>query len=125
MSMVGKTFKQKMAAFLAVCMVASAVPTGPVFAAEEPKEESSAASLVEFDVEKLKEAVEKAVKKDDMVAPPVVVASSSVANFDTSSYELSGATNLLKDGTEMPDDTDLRIFLVPDDLDTMRIIPTR
>ena len=116
MSMVGKTFKQKMAAFLAVCMVASAVPTGPVFAAEEPKEESSAASLVEFDVEKLKEAVEKAVKKDDMVAPPVVVASSSVANFDTSSYELSGATNLLKDGTEMPDDTDLRIFLVPDDL---------
>ena len=116
MSMVGKTFKQKMAAFLAVCMVASALPTGPVFAAEEPKEESSAASLVEFDVEKLKEAVEKAVKKDTMVTPPTVVASASVASFDTSSYELSGAEGLLKDGTKLPEDTDLRIFLVPDDL---------
>ncbi len=116
MSMVGKTFKQKMAAFLAVCMVASALPTGPVFAAEEPKEESSAASLVEFDVEKLKEAVEKAVKKEKMVTPPTVVASASVASFDTSSYELSRAEGLLKDGTKLPEDTDLRIFLVPDDL---------
>ena len=124
MSMVGKTFKQKMAAFLAVCMVASSVPTGTVFAAENTPEkdtDGNAASLVEFDVSKLREAVNETVE-GEFVTSPTIIASASNAelpeNFNTNLvYELADAEKLLLEGTTLPKDTEIRIFLEPENLE--------
>ena len=77
MSRVKKSMKQKMAAFLAVCMTAGSLPTGMVTAAEtrERPEDANLAEIIEFDPVKLKDAMEKAVESDKMVTPPTVVAS--------------------------------------------------
>lgn len=108
--------KQKMAAFLAVCMTAGSLPTGMVTAAEtrERPEDANLAEIIEFDPVKLKDAMEKAVESDKMVTPPTVVASSSeISGFYGAVYELKDAETLLAADAAMPAQTDVRIFLSP------------
>lgn len=116
MSRVKKSMKQKMAAFLAVCMTAGSLPTGMVTAAEtrERPEDANLAEIIEFDPVKLKDAMEKAVESDKMVTPPTVVASSSeISGFYGAVYELKDAETLLAADAAMPAQTDVRIFLSP------------
>lgn len=116
MSRVKKSMKQKMAAFLAVCMTAGSLPTGMVTAAEtrERPEDANLAEIIEFDPVKLKDAMEKAVESDKMVTPPTVVASSSeISGFYGAVYELKDAETLLAANAAMPAQTDVRIFLSP------------
>lgn len=115
MRMIHKKMKKGLAAFLAVCMVASSLQISgrsTALGAESEKE----ASVLEFDRAKLREAAYNAVSNTQMVQPPSVVATSSNAvgtGFDMTSFELADAPSLLAEGVSMPADTGLRIFLTP------------
>ncbi len=115
MRMIHKKMKKGLAAFLAVCMVASSLQISgrsTALGAESEKE----ASVLEFDRAKLREAAYNAVSNTQMVQPPSVVATSSNAvgtGFDMTSFELTDAPSLLAEGVSMPADTGLRIFLTP------------
>lgn len=111
--------KQKAAAFLAVCMTVGSLPAGSAAAVPAETngtpEDSNVAEIIEFDPVKLKDAMDQAVKNDEMVTPPTVVASSSdITGFSSAVFELKDAEKLLVTGSDMPDNTDVRIFLAPE-----------
>lgn len=113
----GMFLKRKMAAFLALSMVIGSVPTGGLLTAEAAgREKTGRAELIRFDREKLRERAREAAESRKMTAPPRVVASCSDAlEFQDDSYELKDADSLLAEGTSLPEDTRLRVFLSPDE----------
>ena len=92
MSRVKKSMKQKMAAFLAVCMTAGSLPTGMVTAAEtrERPEDANLAEIIEFDPVKLKDAMEKAADLAGMTSYAVI-------ELDQDTDELSAMLDLLSE----------------------------
>lgn len=113
----GMFLKRKIAAFLALSMVIGSVPTGGLLTAEAAgREKTGRAELIRFDREKLRERAREAAESRKMTAPPRVAASCSDAlEFQDDSYELKDADSLLAEGTSLPEDTRLRVFLSPDE----------
>lgn len=119
MRITGKSMKKGLAVFLSVCMVTGSVQvSGKTTALGAEKEGKREASVLEFDPLKLREAVEEAAKSTVLVDPPQVIGTASASDvtaggFTMASFELADAEKLLKEGTELPQNTNLRIFLTP------------
>ena len=110
--------RKRIASFLALCMAVNATvqSSGIAFAENEPA--SVEAKVISLDTEKMKAAAEAAVASDYMVVPPSVLATASGSDavpFQNLTYELADAETLLAEGTSMPENTKIRIFLEPDE----------